>query len=311
MRALLLLSTILTLLNAGTARATEDISLANVLVAPGLAPPPPVGRAEIIGLDRLSSPHAWFGGWSGMAWDGDDLVLVSDLGHWARLRPVLAASGRPTALPVLAHGVLGDVGAGKEWADAEEIVRTNQGWAVAFERRHRVWIYPDRLDGPARPLDIPADLTELGGNDGIEAMAMLADGRWLLIAEGAEDRPDSPAWIGRAGEWRPLRYRRHGLFRPTGAAILPDGDILVVERRYTLVGGPALRLVRIAAEQLRQGAAVSGEALALIEPPLAVDNFESIAIRRRADGRSIALILADDNFNPLQSTLLLTLLLPE
>ncbi|CAA7622406.1 conserved exported hypothetical protein [Magnetospirillum sp. LM-5] len=311
MRTLLLLLAIFTWLCAGSARAGDDIGLANVPVAPGMDQPPPVGRARIIGLDRLSSPHSWFGGWSGMAWDGDDLVLVSDVGHWARLRPVLAASGRPTALTLLAHGPLGEVGTDKKWGDAEEILRTDQGWAVAFERRHRVWIYPDRLDGPHSALSTPAAMADLAANDGIEAMTILADGRWLLIAEGDEDRPESPAWVGRPGEWRPLRYRHHGLFRPTGAVTLPGGDVVVVERRFTMIGGPALRLVEIKASAIGEDETIGGEELALIQAPLAVDNFESVAVRRRADGRLVALILADDNFNPLQSTLLMTVLLPE
>lgn len=65
----------------------------------------------------------------------------------------------------------------------------------------------------------------------------------------------------RLGAWADVRYGRTGDFRPTAVTQLPDGDLLVLERRFELF---------------------------VLAPPL----------------------LVDDNFNPLQATLLMTVLLP-
>lgn len=269
-----------------------------------------VGKVEVLGLWRLTAPQPWFGGISGIAWDGDDIVAVSDTGAWLRFAVHVDGLGRPQGVAHLRGGRLGDAGGNKADGDAEEISASGDGgWLVAFERRHRVWRYGPDL--AARPEDValPAQIADLGANEGIEALTRLGDGRLLLIAEGQDDMATSPAWIGLPGHWQALSFPHHGRFRPTAVAALPDGGILVLERRYTLIGGPAMRLRRIAAAELGDGR-FEGEELAVLEPPLAVDNFEALAVRPRADGRLVATILSDDNFNPLQSTLMLTVLLP-
>lgn len=267
-----------------------------------------LGDVQVLGLHRLSAAHSWFGGISGLAWEDDALVGVTDKGYWLRFQVRADQDGRPLGLSGLQGGVLGGIAQdSKIDGDAEEVLRDGESWLVSFERRHRVWRYPSGLGGAPVAVALAEDVAALGENDGIEAMARLADGRLLLIAEGREGEPTSPAWIGGPGQWRQLLYPRHGLFRPTGAFALPDGGLLVVERQYTILAGPAMRLLRLDAGQVET---LAGREIMRLEPPLNVDNFEAVAVRARADGRLVATLMADDNFNPLQSTLMLTVLLP-
>ena len=268
-----------------------------------------LGRTQVLSLLRLSAPQSWFGGISGVAWDGDHLMAVSDTGSWLRFRVEADGQGAAVGVSDLSGGPLHAAGPGKEDGDAEELVATPDGWLVSFERHHRLWLYPQGLERPPVALDAPAGMLTLPDNEGVEAAARLADGRLLLIAEGRGEETGNAAWIGTPGRWQRLEYARHGLFRPTAAAPLPDGAVLVVERRYTPMGGPAMRLVRLEPQSL-SGPVLRGEELAVLAPPLTVDNFEALAVRPRADGRLVATILTDDNFSPLQSTLMLTLLLP-
>jgi hypothetical protein len=53
------------------------------------------------------------------------------------------------------------------------------------------------------------------------------------------------------------------------------------------------------------GAQLMPEEVARFAPPVQVDNFEGVAVRRDADGRTLVYIVSDDNFNALQRTLLL------
>ena len=97
------------------------------------------------------------------------------------------------------------------------------------------------------------------------------------------------------------------------AALLPDGDLLVVERHFSVLGGLWVRLMRVRLDDLRPGALAAPEELASWrEPPMDIDNLEAAAVREGPAGRTLIYLLADDNFNaPLQDTLLLQLILRE
>ena len=268
-----------------------------------------LGRTEVLSLHRLQGPPAWFGGLSGAVWDGDELLAITDVGGWVRFGVTADEAGRALAFGPLHGGRLAGIGNGKSEADAEEIERVADGLLVSFERHHRVLLYRHGLDQPPQPLRVPAEIARLDSNEGIETMASLSDGRVVLIAEGQDDAAQSPLWIGGADGWRQGQWLHHGTFRPTAAAPLPDGGMLVLERSFRLTSGAAMRLVRVTKAGLDQPM-VTGEEWALLQAPLSVDNFEALAVRPRADGRLVATLLSDDNFNPLQSTLMLTLLLP-
>ena len=274
-----------------------------------------VGALRYLGGFRLRSPDAAFGGLSGLdiSPDGARVRFVSDAGYWVRAALRHAPDGRLAGIGGAEIGRLiapdGRPVARKSEADAESLARLDGGIAVAFERDHRIWLYrgsPNPFLSKPVAVDPPPELRGAPANKGAEAFAVLPDGRPVIIAEDfPPDGPVTYGWIRTGGGWQRFDYERTGLFVPTGAAVLPDGDLLVLERRFTYIGGVASRLARVPRSSLKPGALVRGRELARLEPPFVVDNFEGVAVRRDERGRTLIYLVSDDNFNVLQRTLLL------
>lgn len=265
------------------------------------------------------------GGLSGLwvSGDGGRFLAVSDDGRTLAGQLSYDAEGRLAgAGGFVARDLPLDDRKGRRgrWNDSEEVARlADGGWLVSFERNHRILRYrsgAERPDGEPERLPTPLGLEGAPSNGGVEAIAALADGRLFAIEEGDDDGAvERRAWIGKAGlkargDWQALTYRVAPRFRPTGAAPLPDGGALVLERRVSLLGGWASRIVHVAADALRPGAVIDGVELARLEPPLLVDNFEGIAVRPGPGGDTMVYIVSDDNRSALQRTYLMMFALP-
>ncbi len=263
----------------------------------------------------VRSPDPRFGGFSGLAVsrDGAHLTAISDRGAWLRARIRYDAAGRLSGLgdgrigPL--HGRNGKPLRGLN-ADAEALALLPDGSAlVAFERRHRILRYPAAPNPlAARPALRPAPegLAGAPSNGGAETLAHIGSGRLFLLTENLRvDGGAYAGWIGRQERWRPFTYARSGGFRPTDATVLPDGDIAVLERHYTPATGVSARIALVPRNAVAPGGTVRGRELLHLAPSMTVDNFEGIAARRGPNGKTVLYILSDDNFNPLQSTLLL------
>ncbi len=306
------------LLAAGCVQAQVTSPRATLPPARPLALPPlPGGKLEPLGGLLLDNAVLGFGGLSGLHLTDDlQLTAIADVGHWLSARLVLDARLRPVGLADLRTGPLRD-GAGMPLprgfaGDAEALARLPNGdWLVGFERWHRLRRYA-RLDAPAQYVEAPPELAEAPGNGGLESLAVLADGRWLMIAEGWTMPGQASfvrrAWLGTPGRgWVRLGYRAEAPMDPCDATALPDGGALVLERSFSVFGGFRGRLVRLAASQLaeaRDGAVLEGEELLRLEPPLPTDNYEAVAVATHG-GRSLVALASDDNQNMLQRTLLL------
>jgi hypothetical protein len=131
-------------------------------------------------------------------------------------------------------------------------------------------------------------------------MADAGEGRRLLVCEGRRSASTSvPAWIGAGDSWQqreyPLKFDGGWAgepFRPTGAARLPNGDMLLLERRFPPL---AARLVRLPKDMLDSAAVLQGSEIARIEPPLTVDNMEGVEVLQDASGRTLVYLISDDN----------------
>lgn len=276
------------------------------------------GALTLLSAFQLVSKDKRFGGLSGLSVGRDGrLYAVSDHGYWLsasmllgpddalkdlvdwRIAPILTT----TKLPV--RGRL---------RDAEALAQARDGsFLVAFEGLHRISLYsppPETFESTPVSVQIPSAVAQAPSNGGIEALATLADGRLLIIAEELEN-PDGSvkAWVLDDGQFTELSYLPAKGFRVTDCAALNNGDVLVLERRYVPFGILSARLTRVTAGSLRPGAKLAGKELLKLEQPLAVENFEGIAVQQTSNGTMI-FIVSDDNYSSFQQTLLLQFLLP-
>jgi len=288
-----------------------------------------VGKLIYRGGLKLTSPNKHFGGLSGIlvSDDGERFVAVSDKGFWVtgeltydqgRLSGVqnveLAPLLDPNGTPVI----------GKLMADAEAITGTlstdpesTSTLQVSFERQHRVWSYPFASDGfDARPTatSMPEDLATAKPNGGLESILEISSDQSALVAitESTVDGDGNlKGWIVAGAETHAISLKPNGPFSPTDLAQLPGGDLLVLERRFSPLTGVGMGLRRIPAASLKGSDALDGPQIIHLGVPYTVDNMEGLSIRTDQDGRTLLYIVSDDNFNPLQRTLLMMFELTE
>ena len=326
MKFLFLVSLAVILLTAQAQAENMHLSYARVPLNAEKSDQHRVGMLEYRGGLSLRSNDARFGGLSSLlvSPDGNRLLAASDRGTWFSAEILYDAEGflrglaSPALVPVL--GPDGNALAGR-YRDAEALARAADGAILlAFEQHHRILRFaePSRLDAHQLAgvipelLRAPEELAEFNSNAAMEGLATLDDGGLLILTEGLDNaRAGKPGWLLRHGhaDMR-FEYKRAARFRPTGATRLPDGDILTLERRYTIIGGVAALLRVIPRETIQSGALLDGPELARLAPPLTVDNMEGIAVRRDSAGRTLIYLISDDNFSVLQRTLLMMFELP-
>ena len=260
-----------------------------------------VGRLTYLSGVALQSNNPRFGGFSGMiiGADGRTLLAISDRGTWwigrlyfrdgilteiddNSMGPITGPDGRPLI------GIQ---------QDAEALTLSPDGVAyVAFERDHRILEFhlPEPNDlrsalyAPTRALPRLEAMRQAPNNGGVEAMAALGRNLLLAITENMMvNDNDRRGWLIYNNVYLPLSYRPAQGFSPTGLTILPDGNLLMVERRYSPLTGVAVRLCIIARNTIAPETTLICDPVADLRPPLTVDNFEAVAARQNDAGETI------------------------
>ncbi len=278
-----------------------------------------VGKLRFRGGVTVRSSDALFGGLSGIeVLDGGRMIAISDRGYWFEGRLQLDGDGALAGLSDVRMALMRDENAepfqSRRMADAEDMTQLADGRiAVSFEHTQSIRIYDLNRDGPfgaASPGPPLAETDELWPNVGLEAIAATADGRLLVGAEGGEE-PTTQLWLTRLDARAPahpsLRFPLHDQFSLTSLDRAPDGAYVALERFYAPVVGARARIVRFAANQLARApdSIVESEVLATLAPPLPLDNFEAISAARMPNGVTRLYIASDNNYSPLQRTLIL------
>lgn len=270
-----------------------------------------IGKLRFRGGLQLTSPDERFGGLSalGLSADGKRMVAISDMGVRFAARPIYDTKGNLANVTgwdlAPLTGPDGTALRGKFFTDAEAMSPGVDGEIiVAFERDHRIWRY---LAGDAvpRPIPRPVELANIIPNAGIEALTLLDDGRLLAITEGLVLTGDSVGWVSDPAGWSVLTYATDGGFRPTGAATLPSGDVLVLERYFSARGSLRTRIKRVEAASVAPAARLQGTTLAEWGMKKTIDNFEGIEVISGSRGETLIYIVSDDNFSTDQRTLLM------
>ena len=265
-----------------------------------------LGPLRYLGGLWLRSEEPRFGGLSDLrlSRDGRELAAISDCGHGFTAHLHYDVDGQLVGLGDARLVPLTDSGGlplTRDASDAESLMAVGaEELDVGFEGTNSIRAYGPDFAGPGRLLGVPDGLDQCGSNTGLELMADMGDGRRLLVCEGRRHASiTTPAWIGSGDSWQPREYPLKfdgGVagepFRPTGAARLPNGDMLTLERRFPPLSG---RLVRIPRATLEGTGLLQGSEVARIEPPLTADNFEGVEVLRDARGRTLVYLISDDN----------------
>ncbi len=270
---------------------------------------------------RSSNPH--FGALSGLRiTDDETLTAVTDTGFWFQGRIGRNAEKIPTGIaegrmaPLLDEG--GKPFSQKWYGDAEGLTFQNGKAYVSTEQDTRIIEYDragDLLAASSRTFgpSLPGD--RLNYNLGLEAIATVPDshplaGQLLVISE-APPEPDRPI---RAFVWSEDSVAEFGIvwrdgFFVTDADFLPDGSLLLLERKFSPSRGSAMRLRRIAGHEIKEAAVLGGETLLVLDRNWQIDNMEGLSVFTGPDGSTRIGLVSDDNHWPLQRTLYLEFIL--
>ena len=191
---------------------------------------------------------------------------------------------------------------------------------VGIERVNRILQYDFGKQGfVARPREfaVPRGIRNLPHNKGIEGLVFVPHNRPLggsLIAfseRGLDRAGNLRAFILGGKTPGEFTVRRSDNFDITDAALIPGGDILILERYFSWIRGVGMRIRLLRLADIAPGKLIDGEILIEGRNAHQIDNMEALAVHKNADGETILTIASDDNFNWLQRTLLLRFALVE
>ena len=268
------------------------------------------GELQFVGGLKLSGLHAL----SSIRFlpDGKRFIAVADDGHWVDGEITRDSKGRlsgVTDVTVTPMKNANGVHAKKVDMDAESMTIKGDQILVGFENKHRIDQYPLKGYGGATAKPGPDFLiptSELRANGSLEALATNADGRTVVIAEKSVDADGNLfAAIISGPDKGIFKVVKRQEFDVTDAAFLPDGDLLVLERRFSFLGGIGMRIRRISADDIHPGAVVDGPVVMQASGANRIDNMEGLDIITMPDGSLHLIIISDDNDSMLQQTLML------
>jgi hypothetical protein len=267
----------------------------------------------------LTSPFRGFGGLSGLRLDkkGEQFISLSDKGHWFTGR--LAYRGKRLAglADVKSAPMLDSDGkriTARGWFDSESLALDGSVVYVGLERVNQILRF-DFSKGGIRSrgevVPVPSGISDLPFNKGLEALVFVPKGQPLagtLIAISERGLDPSGNILGfLVGGPSPGQFavKRSKNFDISDAVLLPSGDLLLLERKFSLLEGVGIRIRRVPFSSVVPDAVIDGPTIFDVDLGYEIDNMEGIDVHVTEDGETVLTMVSDDNFSVIQRTLLL------
>jgi hypothetical protein len=274
------------------------------------------GALEFRGGLVLTSRYKLFGGISALRMqpDGANFIALSDHGLWLRGR-IVYAGNRPAAIEdAVMAPILDAKGKKADRWDTESIAEDGGFLYVGIEGRDSIMRFDYGKKGflaRAEPVPIPPDIENLPSNKGLEALVFVPRSHPLggtLIAfseRGLNKSGNLKAFLIGGPAPGTFSVQRTQEYDISDASLLPDGDLLILERKFFLQEGVSIRLRRIRLNDIKPGSVVDGPIMLEAEGREEIDNMEALSVHRSASGAIILTMMSDDNYSIVQHTLLL------
>lgn len=278
------------------------------------------GAFEFLGGLELSSSHSMLGAMSAIRLSDDrqSFLGVMDTGYWYAGRFERGPKGELTGVSNFSISPLLDESgqtSNQKWkTDAEGLAIRGDEVLVSFERRNRVDAYPAKAPGGSRPLrslPLQISLNELRSNQGVEALMVAPDasplkGEAVIVSERSVNAAGNIYAAILTGPMAGVFFvKRHAPYDITDGDFLPNGDLLLLERRFSIAGGIGMRIRRIDGSRLGPGNLVDGPVLLEADFGNQIDNMEGLDVTTDDDGQIFVTLVSDDNHSILQRNLVL------
>jgi len=277
----------------------------------------------------LTSRYKDFGGISGLRLDdkGEGFIAISDKGNWFTGKIAYSGDAMVGIVDVEAAPMLGADGrpiTARGWYDTESIAVDGPTVYIGLERVHQILKFDFGRDGVrarGEPIPQPPGMRKLPSNGSLEALVMVRKDRFkssplagmlLAISErGLDSAGNISAWI--IGGKAPANFsvRRTKNYDISDAALLPSGDLLLLERKFSLFGDTGVRIRRIPLASIVPEAVIDGPTIFDADLGYEIDNFEGLDVHVTPEGDTVLTLISDDNFSMLQRTLLMQFTLLE
>jgi len=273
----------------------------------------------------LTSAFRGFGGLSALRLDpkGEKFISLSDKGSWFTGRIVYSGREMKGLADVEASPMIGPDDrpiTARGWFDSESLALDGSFAYVGLERVNRVLRF-DFSKGFTRArsevVPMPPAAKKLPFNKGLEALVFVPKGQPLagtLIAlseRGLDSQGNLIAFLVGGPTPGQFSVRRTNNFDISDAVLLPSGDLLILERKFSWFSGVGIRIRRIPLKSVAPGAVVDGPSIFDADLGQEIDNMEGIDAFVTSAGDTVLTMVSDDNFSLLQRTLLLQFTLVE
>jgi hypothetical protein len=284
-----------------------------------------IGSLQYRGGVVLTSSFKGFGGLSGFRTDSDgrDFTMISDKGRWFTGRLVYdgtRVTGMTDVRTAPMRGSDGNRITARGWYDSESLAVDGSIAYVGLERVHQILRFDFNRGGIralGEPIIIPPPIASLPFNKGVEALIAVGSGHKLagtLIAiseRGLDSEGNILAFLIGGPTPGQFALTRSNDYDVSDAALLPSGDLLVLERKFSILSGVGIRIRRIPLAAIAPGALVDGPAIFEADLGYEIDNMEGIDCHTAENGDVVVTMVSDDNFSMIQRTLLVQFTLLE
>jgi hypothetical protein len=179
--------------------------------------------------------------------------------------------------------------------DAESLVEREGNDYVGFETNSRVARYGG-INAVAEPVNLPpGELAAIPGCCGFSSVVFTARHELLALTEGARDSAGNvKGWLWQNGRAEAIWLRGESRWLPVDIALLPSGDLLLVEVREDLWSDRwHSRFSRIAGAHVQAGAVMQAHALGELYSADHPDRIEGIHARKGSKGETLIYAISD------------------
>lgn len=273
----------------------------------------------------LTSSFKPFGGLSALRFvdgKGEQFVALSDKGDWFAGRLVYSGTSLAGMADVTSAPMRGGDGrriTSRGWFDSESLAFDGQVAYVGLERVNRILRFDFSKGGivsRGEEIAVPPGVETLPFNKGLETLVFVARNRTgegaklagtlIAISERGLDADGNLLGFLIGGPMPGgFTVRRGDKYEISDAVLLPSGDLLLLERKFSLLEGVGIRIRRIPIASVAPGALVDGPVIFEVDLGYEIDNMEGVDFHVTPDGETVLTMISDDNFSIIQRTLLL------